>query len=96
MTPNEEQWLAEYHRREAKDRIKGLYRALWSWGAIAIVWLIILITEPEYKLDFADYSLLLVIIFNCSNAVREIIRNKRIAAGEKPAKTRESTESRKL
>lgn len=82
MKPKEEQWLAEYRRREAKDRIKGLYISLWSWGAFTIIWLIILFTEPEEKLNFTDYTLLMVIIFSGSNALREIIRNKRIAAGE--------------
>lgn len=79
----------KYHRREAKGRIKGLYRALWFWGAFAIIWLIILFAEPEDKLNFTDYTLLMVIIFNSTNTIREIIRNKRIAAGENPAETKE-------
>lgn len=89
MTPKEEQWLVKYHRREAKDRIKGLYRALWFWGVFAIVWLIILFAEPEHKFNFSDSAFLMVIIFNSSNTIREIIRNKRIVAGENPEETKE-------
>lgn len=97
MTPKEEQWLAEYHRREAGDRIKGLYRTLWFWGVFAIIWLVLLFAEPDHKFNFSDCAFLMVIIFNSSNAVREITRNKRIVAGEKPAEPKkDSTQSREL
>lgn len=98
MTPKEEQWLAEFNRREAKQRIRGLYRSLWFWGALAVIWLIILFSEPDNKFDFSDSLFLMVIILNGGNAIREIIRNKRIIAGEKPAavKEQDSTESAKL
>lgn len=87
MTPKEEQWLAEYRRREAKDRIKGLYISLWFWGAFTIIWLIILFAEPEHKFNFSDSAFLMVIIFNSTNTIREIIRNKRFAAGKNPKET---------
>lgn len=80
MTPREEQWLAEHNRREAQNRIKWQYRALVFWGAVALIWLVIRFSEPEKEFHITDYLFILMIVINSANAIREIIRNKRIAA----------------
>lgn len=88
MTPKEEKWLAEYNRREARQRIKGLYRALALWGAFAIIWLTVLFSMPKSKFDITDSLFLMTIIVSVANIIRELIRNKRIAAdrdAEEPA-----------
>ena len=85
MTPNEEKWLVEYRQREAEDKIKGLYRALIFWSVFAIIWLTILFSMPKGKFGITDSLFLMVIIINSANVIRELIRNKRIASGEKSA-----------
>ena len=87
MTPDETKWLAEHNRREARKRIKGLYRALLFWGVFAIVWLVILFSEPDKKFSLTDSLFLMTIVINGFYAVRELIRNKRIVAGNNPAET---------
>lgn len=91
MTPKEEKWLAEYKRQEARQRIKMLYRTLIFWGVFTIVCLIIQFSYPEEKFSFSNSLILLMIIINVGNAIREIIRNKRIAAdGNSPETGHES------
>lgn len=87
MTPDETKWLAGHNRREARERIKRLYRALLFWGVFAIVWLVILFSEPDKKFSLTDSLLLMMIVINGFYAVREHIRNKRIVAGNNPAET---------
>lgn len=87
MTPKEAQWLAEYNRREAAKTVRMQRRALWLYGALFTAWAIIgLFAEPD-KFTFTDSLVLMMIVINAGTAVRELIRNKRIAAGGNPAET---------
>ena len=92
MTPKEEKWLAEYRRREAAEAAKMQRRALWFWGMFAVVCLAVRFSEPDKKFSFWDSLFLMMIVINVFNTVRELIRNRRIAAGEKPQKQRTTTQ----
>lgn len=88
MTPKEEKWLAEYRRREAAEAAKMQRRALWFWGMLFTAWAVIgLFQKPESRFSFSDSLLLMTIIINAGTTIRELIRNRRIAAGEKSAET---------
>ncbi|MBD9138344.1 MAG: hypothetical protein EGP78_12120 [Alistipes shahii] len=95
MTPKEEKWLAEYRRREAAKTVRMQRRALWFWGALFTAWAIFgLFAEPD-KFTFTDSLLLMMIVINAGMAIRELIRNKRIAAGrdaEEPVSGDSATE----
>ena len=83
MTPNEEQWLAEYHRQEAQKQAKRGYLALGCWCLLAIAWLICLFTEHDRKFSFTDSLFLITIVINCTAAVKQVMEGRRIAAGRK-------------
>ncbi len=52
------------------------------------VWAIILLfSEPGSKFTFSDSLLLMMIVINAGISIRELIRNKRIAAGKKNVET---------
>lgn len=83
MTPRENKWLEEYRRREAAKTIRMQRRALWFWGALFTTWAIFgLFAEPD-KFTFTDSLLLIMILVNVFNSIKELIRNKRIAAEKK-------------
>ena len=80
MTPRENKWLEEYRRREAAKTV---------WGALFTTWAIFgLFAEPD-KFTFTDSLLLIMILVNVFNSIKELIRNKRIAAEKKAAETSE-------
>lgn len=85
MTPKEEQWLAEYHRQEARQRVKRYCIILGFWCVIAVIWLIYLFWEPDRRFSFIDSLFLMTILINGVNAVKEILDGKRIASGRKSA-----------
>lgn len=77
MTPRENKWLEEYRRREAAKTVRMQRRALWFWGALFTTWAIFgLFAEPD-KFTFTD------------SLIKELIRNKRIAAEKNAAETSE-------
>lgn len=55
------------------------------WGAVALIWLVIRFSEPEKGFRITDYLFIMMIVINSANAIREIIHNKRIAAGQRRA-----------
>lgn len=64
-------------------------RALWFWGALFTTWAIFgLFAEPD-KFTFTDSLLLIMILVNVFNSIKELIRNKRIAAEKNAAETSE-------
>ena len=84
-----EKWLAEYRRREAAKTVRMQRRALWFWGALFTTWAIFgLFAEPD-KFTFTDSLLLIMILVNVFNSIKELIRNKRIAAEKNAAETSE-------
>ena len=83
MTPRENKWLEDYRRREAAKTVRMQRRALWFWGAIFG-----LFAEPD-KFTFTDSLLLIMILVNVFNSIKELIRNKRIAAEKNAAETSE-------
>ena len=84
-----EKWLAEYRRREAAKTVRMQRRALWFWGALFTAWAIFgLFAEPD-KFTFTDSLLLIMILVNVFNSIKELIRNKRIAAEKNAAETSE-------
>ena len=92
MTPRENKWLEEYRRREAAKTVRMQRRALWFWGALFTTWAIFgLFAEPD-KFTFTDSLLLMMIVINAGMAIRELIRNKRIAA-DRDAEEPESGDS---
>ena len=83
MTPRENKWLEDYRRREAAKTV------LWCWGALFTTWAIFgLFAEPD-KFTFTDSLLLIMILVNVFNSIKELIRNKRIAAEKNAAETSE-------
>ena len=84
MTPRENKWLEDYRRREAAKTVRMQRRALWFWGALFTTWAIFgLFAEPD-KFTFTDSLLLIMILVNVFNSIKELIRNKRIAAEKRP------------
>ncbi|CBK64933.1 MULTISPECIES: hypothetical protein [Alistipes] len=89
MTPRENKWLEDYRRREAAKTVRMQRRALWFWGALFTTWAIFgLFAEPD-KFTFTDSLLLIMILVNVFNSIKELIRNKRIAAEKNAAETSE-------
>lgn len=89
MTPRENKWLEDYRGREAAKTVRMQRRALWFWGALFTTWAIFgLCAEPD-KFTFTDSLLLIMILVNVFNSIKELIRNKRIAAEKKAAETSE-------
>ena len=87
MTPRENKWLEDYRRREAANTGRIQRRALWFWGALFTTWAIFgLFAEPD-KFTFTDSLLLIMILVNVFNSIKELIRNKRIAAEKNAAET---------
>lgn len=59
------------------------------WGALFTTWAIFgLFAEPD-KFTFTDSLLLIMILVNVFNSIKELIRNKRIAAEKNAADTSE-------
>ena len=59
------------------------------WGALFTTWAIFgLFAEPD-KFTFTDSLLLIMILVNVFNSIKELIRNKRIAAEKNAAETSE-------
>lgn len=79
MTPQEEQRLVN-HRQETREYRKIRYRALVFWGMLAICWLAALFSSPDKGFTFTDSLLLMAIILNVGNILRELRGNKRTAA----------------
>lgn len=83
MTPKEEEWLARYCLQEARASIKRLYRALGFWGMLMICYLAVLLATPDEKFTLAQSGILMVIILNGGNIIRELVRNRRIVNGKR-------------
>lgn len=74
MTPRENKWLEDYRRREAAKTVRMQRRALWFWGALFTTWAIFgLFAEPD-KFTFTDSLLLIMILVNVFNSIKELIR----------------------
>lgn len=83
MTPRENKWLEEYRRREAAKTVRMQRGRFGSGVRYSQDWAIFgLFAEPD-KFTFTDSLLLIMILVNVFNSIKELIRNKRIAAEKK-------------
>lgn len=89
MTPRENKWLEEYRRREAAKTVRMQRRALWFWGALFTTWAIFGLSQEPAQVHIHRQSLLIMILVNVFNSIKELIRNKRIAAEKNAAETSE-------
>lgn len=91
MASNEENWRLEYRRQQARERIRGLKRALWLWALFAVVCLTIKLSYYHgERLSFTDFLILMMIVINVGNTVRELVLIRRILTGRNPQKDREN------